>query len=609
MSRTVVIKNRRVVSIGVAGRRGEKGDQGPKGDKGDQGDPATNLVQSVNGKQGTVVLTASDVAADPSGSASQALSDANDYTDQEVSNLESSLATVAKTGSYNDLTNKPTIPTVPVQSVNGRTGNVTGLAETSDVTAQLNTKVDKVAGKQLSTEDFTSAEKTKLSGIEAGAQVNTVTSVAGKTGVVTLTKGDVGLGNVDNTSDIDKPVSTAQAAADATKVSLTGNQTIAGTKTFSSALITQSGTSIGGVLHLTGSGQPNGVVPAPVGSKYIDTANTNGVLEWMKASGTGNTGWVVSVGDDTASKLYVQSRGQNLISNGTGLLGNNYNFSGFTFDPTEVYAGGGSFKSATYDAIIKTDELIPVDPNGQYELTAYAKATTYVVGARAYIGVEEYDIDGQPIRRQYYLKYPGSTDTTLASDLKSGDTKVYLTNATGWQNGGHAYQRQIAWYGYTNSKGYTYPDYTYTRNVSRTFAGYASNGMWAVGGVNGNEITLTEPWPGPTIVAGLAVRNTYEGGTYKYITAYVNIPNSWTRYSGRFGGVSVNGENADRKFSPATAFVKPVFLLNRDAAGNVTNISNVTFTKTGEDIVLTSPNGTLYRVNVSDAGVLSAGAV
>ena len=38
----------------------------------------------------------------------------------------------------------------------------------------------------------------KLSGIEEGAQVNTVTSVAGKTGAVTLTKSDVGLGNVQN---------------------------------------------------------------------------------------------------------------------------------------------------------------------------------------------------------------------------------------------------------------------------------------------------------------------------------------------------------------------------------------------------------------------------
>lgn len=45
---------------------------------------------------------------------------------------------------------------------------------------------------------MTAADKTKLDGIAAGAQVNSVTSVAGKTGAVTLAKGDVGLSNVDN---------------------------------------------------------------------------------------------------------------------------------------------------------------------------------------------------------------------------------------------------------------------------------------------------------------------------------------------------------------------------------------------------------------------------
>lgn len=45
-----------------------------------------------------------------------------------------------------------------------------------------------------------------------------VNSVAGRTGDVTLTAGDVGLGNVNNTSDADKPISTAQAEALAGKV-------------------------------------------------------------------------------------------------------------------------------------------------------------------------------------------------------------------------------------------------------------------------------------------------------------------------------------------------------------------------------------------------------
>jgi len=40
-----------------------------------------------------------------------------------------------------------------------------------------------------------------------------VTSINSRTGVVTLTRADLGLANVDNTSDLSKPISTAVAAA------------------------------------------------------------------------------------------------------------------------------------------------------------------------------------------------------------------------------------------------------------------------------------------------------------------------------------------------------------------------------------------------------------
>ena len=53
----------------------------------------------------------------------------------------------------------------------------------------------------------------------------------------------------------------------------------------------------GGPQYLTGTGFPNGVVTAPVGSIYIDTAITNGASSWIKKSGTGNTGWEVLEGD------------------------------------------------------------------------------------------------------------------------------------------------------------------------------------------------------------------------------------------------------------------------------------------------------------------------
>lgn len=66
---------------------------------------------------------------------------------------------------------------------------------------------------------MSSTDKTKLDGIESGAQKNTVLGVKGssesayRTGNVNITKANIGLGNVDNTSDEDKPVSTATQKA------------------------------------------------------------------------------------------------------------------------------------------------------------------------------------------------------------------------------------------------------------------------------------------------------------------------------------------------------------------------------------------------------------
>lgn len=57
------------------------------------------------------------------------------------------------------------------------------------------------------------AAKFKGDGSELINMSYPVTSVAGKTGAVTLAKGDVGLGNVDNTSDANKPISNATQAA------------------------------------------------------------------------------------------------------------------------------------------------------------------------------------------------------------------------------------------------------------------------------------------------------------------------------------------------------------------------------------------------------------
>jgi hypothetical protein len=82
--------------------------------------------------------------------------------------------------------------------------------------------------------DITKAEiEAKLTGDITShthsAYVPTSRTVAGKalTGNITLAKADVGLGNVDNTSDANKPVSTAQAAAIALKIDASKFQVVA----------------------------------------------------------------------------------------------------------------------------------------------------------------------------------------------------------------------------------------------------------------------------------------------------------------------------------------------------------------------------------------------
>lgn len=67
----------------------------------------------------------------------------------------------------------------------------------------INTKADKTTATASSNGLMSASDKSKLDGIGAGSNVK---SVNGKTGAVTLSKADVGLGNVDNTSDVDKHI-------------------------------------------------------------------------------------------------------------------------------------------------------------------------------------------------------------------------------------------------------------------------------------------------------------------------------------------------------------------------------------------------------------------
>ena len=393
-NKTIKVVNRkdtlRLKHTGKIGPQGEQGPQGPtgatgptgpNGPKGDQGDPATNLVQSVNGKQGVVVLNASEVGADPTGSASQALQDAKDYTDTEVSTLDSSLATVAKTGSYSDLSNKPTVP------------SIAGLATETYVDNGLATKVDREVGKGLSTNDYTTTEKTKLDGIESGAQVSTVTSVNTRTGAVTglaeaadltahtgnnsnphsVTKAQVGLGNVDNTSDANKPVSTA------TQTALNGKQDTISIPQYSAVIRNAAGTGAvtGGITYQVSAGSNTLMQRSSTGTTQVSTptssndATTKAYVDAayaLKVNKAGDTMTGAITVDGDANPFRHNRAGKN-IGYGTGAVpdASIYNFT----DNLEIFrimADGSGF-------------IVGGDPGGTFGTNPrYLKGTGFPEG-------------------------------------------------------------------------------------------------------------------------------------------------------------------------------------------------------------------------------------
>lgn len=66
--------------------------------------------------------------------------------------------------------------------------------------------------------------------------------------------------------------------------------------------------------EIHGTGMPNGVVEAEIGTTYIDKNKTNGAFKWIKTTDGGNQGWEVIVGDtgwrtlNSVSKVTIDGR-------------------------------------------------------------------------------------------------------------------------------------------------------------------------------------------------------------------------------------------------------------------------------------------------------------
>jgi hypothetical protein len=128
-----------------------------------------------------------------------------EYSPDGGATFYSAMSTTNQSFSYGEIKSYPVFPTL-----------VAGVVEGTGIDVDITTPT-------LPIVSLNAATITSLGKADTALQTAPVASVAGKTGTVTLVKGDVGLGNADNTSDANKPVSTAQATADALNLKIASN--------------------------------------------------------------------------------------------------------------------------------------------------------------------------------------------------------------------------------------------------------------------------------------------------------------------------------------------------------------------------------------------------
>ena len=235
------------------------------------------------------------------------------------------LATVAKTGSYNDLNDKPTIPTKTSELTND-----SNFATTSQVNAKYTKPSDGIPKS-----DLASSVQTSLGKADTALQSAPVTSVNGKTDAVQLGASDVGalptstkyVVSVNGESGEVKNIAKTNSAN-----TFTGDQTVTGNGSVSGNL------TVGGNLTINGTTTTVDSTTLQVKDKLIEVAHGNTTtlttpagLVAPKYDGT-NSGALVFdstgtayVGDVTLKdgNIDVANSGLQPLATRTGLVGGN----------------------------------------------------------------------------------------------------------------------------------------------------------------------------------------------------------------------------------------------------------------------------------------------
>lgn len=268
----------------------------------------------------------------------------------------------------------------------------------------------------------------------------------------------------------------------------------------------------------------------------------------------------------------LESQNGDLVINGSGTMGSNYNFAGTIFDPSDTPPGApGAFRCTTYTTIA-TDQIVPLNPNKKYKISLMIKNPNPAIESGFYAGLSPYDAEGLAISVNHYAYLPNTT-TTLAMPVANGDTQVHLTSSANWYGkpdqpaGVNGHYRSIIVWNYVDGFGKTWEPLTYSRNSRVRF--YEDGGI----DPNTHVITLNAPWDLGPAPAGTVVSAATSGEAYMY-SGFGTAPTTWEERSAILGtpmkspGTSSEGRSSatvDSGLPPGAAGAKIIVLPNHSS--------------------------------------------
>lgn len=268
-------------------------------------------------------------------------------------------------------------------------------------------------------------------------------------------------------------------------------------------------------------------------SADVDISDAS-VFSWTKIKGDagakgdkgdkGDTGATGAKGDTGADGEDTS----NLVKNGLGEYLDDTFFSNYTYTRGDVPTDSGAWGYFTSKDWTFGTQQIDFDASLTYNISFYARLHDGTASAEGYFSINPRDVDDKlvsPMCVPWYNK----NKFYLAEDLKKGDTTVKFKDLTGWNTGTTAAnQRSLLFYGYADSTGYIYPDFTYSQNYYNGV--YADNSSVDL---TNNTITLKTAWTGKEINAGTAVSQTSGSDSYCYYgLAGALTSTNWKRYTG-----------------------------------------------------------------------------